>query len=52
MGLIQIDISQVAELGTQVAMHGAARAGEVAADDVFELIVSLVSVVIEMVPGG
>lgn len=52
MGLIQIDVSQVAELGTQVAMHGAVRAGEIVVDDVFELIVSLVSVVIELVPGG
>lgn len=52
MGLIQIDVSQVAELGTQVAMHGAVRAGEVVIDDVFALVVGMISLVIELVPGG
>ncbi|MDF7776204.1 hypothetical protein P1X14_13175 [Sphingomonas sp. AOB5] len=49
MGLVQIDVAQIAELGTQVAMHGSVRAGEIVIDDVFELIVSLVSVVVESV---
>lgn len=52
MGLVQIDVAQIAELGTQVAMHGSVRAGEIVIDDVFELVVGLISLVIEMVPGG
>lgn len=52
MGPIQIEMSAIAELGTQVAMHGAARAGEMAADDVFELIVGVILLVVEIVPGG
>lgn len=50
MGLIQIDLGQIAELGTQVAMHGSVRAGEVVIDDVFELIVGIIALVIEIMP--
>jgi hypothetical protein len=50
MGLIQIDASAIAELGTQVAMHGAIGAGEATVDDIFELIVGIVLLVIEIVP--
>jgi hypothetical protein len=49
MDLIQIDIGQIAELGTQVAMHGAVRAGEVVIDDIFALIVGIVALVIEVI---
>ncbi|MCW3847004.1 hypothetical protein OF829_07110 [Sphingomonas sp. LB-2] len=52
MGLIQIEMSAIAELGTQVAMHGAVRLGEVSVDDVFELIVGVIVLVVEMIPGG
>lgn len=47
-----LDMGAIAELGTQVAMHGAVRAGEVAIDDVFELIVGIIVLVIEITPGG
>jgi hypothetical protein len=49
MGLIQIPLDDIADLDTQVAMHGAVRAGEVGIDDVFELIVGVIAVVIEVV---
>ena len=52
MGTIQIEMSAIAELGTQVAMHGAVRAGEMVADDVFELIVGVIVLVVEMIPCG
>lgn len=48
MGLIQINIADIAELGTQVAMHGAMGAGEVMGDEIFEIIVGLIAVVVEM----
>jgi len=48
MSLIQIDIGQIAELGTQVAMHGAVGGGQVAVDDIFELIVGIIVAVIEI----
>ncbi|MEI9852871.1 MAG: hypothetical protein WDN24_20650 [Sphingomonas sp.] len=50
MGLVQINVAEVAELGTQVAMHGAMRAGEVLVDDIFELIVGIVGLIIELAP--
>ncbi|MES2441679.1 MAG: hypothetical protein V4574_02530 [Pseudomonadota bacterium] len=48
MGLIQIPLADIAELGTQVAMHGAVRAGEVGIDDIFELLVGIIALVIEI----
>ena len=50
MNLIQMGASEIATLGTEVAMHGAVRAGEVAVDDVFELIVGIILLVIEAIP--
>jgi len=47
-----VEMSAIAELGTQVAMHGAVRASEIAIDDVFELIVGIIVLVIEMTPDG
>ena len=49
---IQIEMGAIAELGTQVAMHGAVRMGEATGDDVFELIVGVILLVVEMIPGG
>jgi hypothetical protein len=49
---MMVEMSAIAELGTQVAMHGAVRAGEIAVDDVFELIVGIIVLVIEISPGG
>lgn len=48
MGLIQIPLADIADLGTQVAMHGTVRMGEVGIDDVFELIVGVIAVVVEV----
>lgn len=50
MGLVQIDIGDIAELGTQVAMHGSMRAGEVMVDDVFELVVGIAVLIFELYP--
>ncbi len=46
MGLIQIPVADIADLGTQVAMHGAVSLGQVGVDDIFELIVGIIAVVI------
>jgi hypothetical protein len=50
MARIRIDTSDIAELGTQVGMHGAIGSGAMTQDDVFALIVGIVSVVIEASP--
>lgn len=49
MGLIQIPAGDIADLATQVAMHGAVGIGQVGVDDVFELIVGVIAVVIEII---
>ena len=52
MGLVQIDPAEIIELGTQVAMHGAVRAVEIAsADDLFELLVGIAVLIYEIAPG-
>lgn len=50
MDLVGVDPSKIAELGTQVAATGAFRAGEVLADDVFEMIVGIAMLVYELDP--
>jgi hypothetical protein len=53
MKLVQIDPSEIVALDTQVAMHGAVRAAEVAmADDLFELLVGIAVLIYELAPGG
>ena len=52
MDLIRISIAEIAELGTQVAMHGAVRAGEVKVDPLFELVVGVVALVVQVLPRG
>ena len=52
MPLIHIDISEIAELGTQVAMYGALRGGDVSSDSLFDLIVSIAVLIYELAPGG
>lgn len=50
MELIRIDAGDIAELATQVGVHGAIGAGVDLADDVFEIIVGLIALVIELTP--
>lgn len=50
MDLIQIPFGDIAELGTHVGMHGAISMGDVAIDEVFDLIVGIVLLVVEIVP--
>ena len=50
--MIRIDPGEIVELGTQVAMHGAGRAGEIASgDDLFERLVGIAVLNYEMAPG-
>lgn len=42
MALVQLDVGEIAELGTTVAMHGAVATAEIASDALFELIVGVV----------
>ena len=51
MGVFGLDIHQIAELVTQVAITGAIRMGEMVGDDVFELIVAIAVIVYEADPG-
>lgn len=51
MGLFTIDPSEIAELGTTVALYGAMRADGVV-DDIFELIVGITTLVYELYPGS
>ena len=50
MELLHIDIGQIAELTTQVAMHGAARAFEVVETDIFSLVIDVATVIYEIAP--
>ncbi len=50
MDLIQMDVSEIATLATQVAMHGSIGAGVDLVDEVFDIIVGLVALVIEITP--
>ncbi|WP_448662416.1 hypothetical protein ACG3SL_17375 [Sphingomonas sp. CJ20] len=46
-----IDFGDIAELGTQVACHGAVQAGEVMGiDDLFELIIGIAVLIYELAP--
>lgn len=50
--MVQIDLSEIVELGTQVAVHGAVRAADMASvDDLFELLVGIAVLIYEMAPG-
>ena len=50
--MVQIDLGDIVELGTQVAVHGAMRAGEIASvDDLFEMLVGIAVLIYEMAPG-
>jgi hypothetical protein len=48
MALVQIDLGDVAELGTQIGMHGAIGIGDIAADELFEMLVGIVLLVVEL----
>lgn len=51
MGRIGIDLSDIVELGTSVATHGALRvAGSVDVDDLFELVVGIAILIYEIAP--
>ena len=51
MALIQIDLSEIVELGTQVATNGALRASEVqGVDDLFEFLVGIAILIYEIAP--
>jgi hypothetical protein len=53
MGLVQFDLGEIVELGTQVAVHGAVKAAEMASvDDLFELVVGIAVLIYEIAPGG
>ena len=50
MGVIGVDIDQIVDLSTQVAVSGAIRMGEIVGDDIFEIIVAIAVIVYEMDP--
>ncbi|MCR5870463.1 MULTISPECIES: hypothetical protein [unclassified Sphingomonas] len=45
--MLTLALSDIASLGTQVAMHGSIRASEVAGDEIFEMMVAIVVIVYE-----
>ncbi len=51
MDMLRLEIGEIAALGTQVAVHGAIRAGDYVADEIFELVVAIATVVYEILPG-
>ena len=51
MNPFAFDIGEVVELGTQVAIHGTMRAGEVMLDELFEMLVGIAILIYEMNPG-
>jgi hypothetical protein len=50
MGLIGIELSEIVELGTSVATHGALRVASVDIDDLFELVVGIAILIYEIAP--
>ncbi|WP_171012440.1 MULTISPECIES: hypothetical protein [unclassified Sphingomonas] len=50
MGLLKIDLGEIPELGTSVAMHGTLRMGLTDIDDLFELIVGIAILIYEIAP--
>jgi hypothetical protein len=50
MGLIGIEPSEIVELGTSVATHGALYTALVSADDLFELVVGIAILIYEIAP--
>jgi len=50
MKVVGIDVDQIVDLGTQVAIGGAIRMGEIVGDDIFEYIVAIAVIVYEMDP--
>lgn len=51
MQMITLPITEIASLGTQIATHGAIRAAEMVADDIFELMIAIAIIVYETYPG-
>ncbi|WP_423606098.1 hypothetical protein [Sphingomonas sp. MS122] len=49
--MIPLPITEIASLGTQVATHGALRAAEMVADDIFEMMIAIAILVYETYPG-
>lgn len=49
--MLGLDISQIVDLGTQVATSGAIHALESTADEIFEYIIGMSIVVYEIDPG-
>lgn len=45
--MLTLSQSDIATLGTQVAMHGAIRSADIAADEIFEMMVAIVIIVYE-----
>ncbi len=50
MDAFGIDIGQIVELGTRVAMHDAIRAAEMVADDIFEYVIGVAILIYEIDP--
>ena len=50
MNVFGIDITHIADLGTQIATSGSIRAAEVMADDVFEYIIGVAILIYEAYP--
>lgn len=49
--MLGLDMAQIVDLGTHVAMNGAIRALDLTADEVFEYIIGMAIVVYEIDPG-
>jgi hypothetical protein len=52
MDIFGIDITHIADLGTQVATAGTMRVAETVADDIFEYIIGVAYVIYEAYPDG
>lgn len=50
MGLLKIDLGEIPELGTSVALHGTMRTALNDVDDLFELIVGIAILIYEIAP--
>lgn len=47
-----LDLSQIAELPTQIATSGALRVIEVASDDIFKYVIAIATIIYELQPSS
>ena len=48
----KLDLAQIADLPTQIASSAALRVAEISGDDIFEMVIAVVTIIYETQPNG